>query len=103
MDKKTTDIVAYLSWIGLLIAFLAGDKENSKFHINQSLVLIIAEFALGIIIGVGAFIPIVNIIIGIAGSVAGIALFVFWILGLVSAVQGTEKPLPIIGGIKIIK
>ena len=103
MDKKTTDIVAYLTWVGLLIAFLAGDKENSKFHINQSLVITLAEVALSVIIGVGSIIPIVNIIIGIAGSVAGIALFVFWIMGFVNALQGVEKPLPLIGGIQIIK
>lgn len=103
MDKKTTDIVAYLSWVGLLIAFLAGDKVNSKFHINQSLVIILAELALTVIVGVGSIIPIVNIIIGIAGGVAGIALVVFWIMGFVNALQGVEKPLPLIGGIQIIK
>lgn len=37
MDKKVTDIVAYLTWVGLIIAFVAGDKEASKFHLNQSL------------------------------------------------------------------
>jgi len=31
MDKKTTGIVAYLTWIGLVIAFVAGDKEGAKF------------------------------------------------------------------------
>lgn len=39
MDKKTTDIVAYLTWIGFIIALVSGDKENSKFHLNQALVL----------------------------------------------------------------
>ena len=39
MDKKTTGIVAYLTWVGLLIAFIAGDKEGAKFHLNQSLVI----------------------------------------------------------------
>ena len=28
MDAKTTSIVAYLSWIGFLIALLAGDKRQ---------------------------------------------------------------------------
>ena len=39
MDKKVTGIVAYLSWIGLIIAFCAGDKEGAKFHLNQALVI----------------------------------------------------------------
>ena len=29
MDAKTTSIVAYLTWVGWLIAFLAGDKSTS--------------------------------------------------------------------------
>ena len=47
MSKKLTDVVAYLSWIGLLIAFVAGDRENCKFHLNQSLVIWLAGVALG--------------------------------------------------------
>ena len=39
MDKKTTGIVSYITLIGWLIAFCAGDKEGAKFHLNQSLVL----------------------------------------------------------------
>ena len=35
MDKRTTDIVAYLTYVGLLIALVAGDRERSKFHLNQ--------------------------------------------------------------------
>lgn len=34
MDKKTTSIVAYLTWIGLIIALCAGDREGAKFHVN---------------------------------------------------------------------
>lgn len=30
MDAKTTSIVAYLTWIGLLIAVLAGDKKEQN-------------------------------------------------------------------------
>lgn len=39
MSKRTTDVVAYLSWIGLLVAFVAGDRGASRFHLNQSLVI----------------------------------------------------------------
>lgn len=47
MSKRTTDIVAYLTWIGLIVAFLAGDRRNSRFHLNQALVLsIISSFGL---------------------------------------------------------
>ena len=39
MDKKMTGIVAYITWFGLIIALVAGDKEGAKFHINQSLAI----------------------------------------------------------------
>ena len=39
MDAKTTGIVAYLTWIGLLIAISLGDREGAKFHVNQALVI----------------------------------------------------------------
>ncbi len=103
MDTKTTGIVAYITWIGLLIAFLAGDKEGAKFHINQSLVLVIGEVAIGVIAGIAAFIPVVGWIISALCGAAEVAILVFRILGIVSAVNGEEKPLPVVGNIKIIK
>ena len=30
MSKRTTDIVAYLTWIGLIVAFLAGDRREAN-------------------------------------------------------------------------
>ena len=42
MNKRTTDVVAYLTWVGLLIALVAGDRYESRFHLNQSLVIWLA-------------------------------------------------------------
>ena len=42
MDRKTTGIIAYLTLVGWLIAFCAGDREGAKFHLNQALVILIA-------------------------------------------------------------
>ena len=39
MDTKTTSIGADITWMGLLIAFCAGDREGAKFHLNQALVI----------------------------------------------------------------
>lgn len=89
MDKKVTGIVAYITWIGWLIAFLAGDKEGAKFHLNQALVLMIA----GIICG----------IVPIIGWIAAIVVFVFQIMGLVYAIQDVEKEVPLLGKIQILK
>ena len=96
MNKKVTDIVSYITVIGLIIAFVVGDRENSKFHLNQALVIWIA----GIIGGVIGVIPVIGTIISV---IISIICFICWILGLVGAVQGTEKPVPLLGKIKILK
>ena len=61
MSKKATGIVAYISWIGWLIAFFAGDREGAKFHLNQALIIAIGQ----IVVGILAYIPIVKIVAGI--------------------------------------
>ena len=88
MDKKTTGIVAYLTWIGLIIAFCAGDKEGAKFHINQALVIFLFSLA--------SVVPFI-------GWIWGIFMVVCWFMGFISALNGEEKPVPLIGNIKIIK
>jgi len=88
MDTKTTSIVAYLTWIGLIIAFVAGDKEGAKFHLNQALVIFL--FAL---IGIIPFI----------GWIWSIFIFVCWIMGLIAAINQEEKEVPLIGKIRILK
>lgn len=96
MDKKTTGIVAYITWIGWLVAFLAGDKEGAKFHLNQALVIFLA----GLITSIVRFIPFIG---SIASAILGILIFVLWLMGLISACQGTEKAVPVLGEIKILQ
>ena len=96
MDTKTNSIVAYLTWIGTVIAFVAGDKEGARFHLNQALVVIIA----GIICTFISVIPVIGWIVGVVGS---IFVFVCWIMGLVAAINQEEKEVPLLGKIKILK
>lgn len=88
MDAKTTNIVAYLTLIGWLVALLAGDKEGAKFHINQALIIMLFM--------IPAPIPCI-------GWAWGIFMIVCWWIGFISAINGTEKEVPLIGKIKIIK
>lgn len=95
MDKKVTGIVAYISIIGWLIAFLAGDKEGAKFHLNQALIVDLAI----IICAALTRIPLV----GLVFALVSIFLFVCWIIGLVAAIKEEEKEIPLLGAIKILK
>ena len=96
MNKKTTGIVAYITWIGWIIAFFAGDKEGAKFHLNKALVIFLA----GIVCSIIARITIVGAIIG---GIASIVVFIFWIMGLVAACKEEEKEVPLLGKIKLLK
>lgn len=88
MDKKVTGIVAYLTWIGFLVALLAGDKEGAKFHLNQALVIMLFSLL--------AIIPCV-------GWIWGIVMIVCWFIGFIAAINEEEKEVPIIGKIRILK
>ncbi len=103
MDKKITGIVSYITIVGWLIAYLAGDKEGAKFHLNQSLVLAIAGVAASVLGSILGGLPFVGGIIGIVFSVVGVAVFALSIVGIIYAAQGQDKELPVIGSIKILK
>lgn len=88
MDKRTTGIVSYLTFIGLIIALCAGDVNGAKYHLNQSLVI-----TLFMLLGV---IPCI-------GWIWEIFMIVCWVLGLIHAINEEEVPVPLIGGIRILK
>lgn len=88
MDTKTTSIVAYLTWIGLVIALLAGDKEGAKFHLNQALVIMLFSLL--------SLIPCI-------GWIWAIFMLVCWIMGLIAAINQEEKEVPLIGKVRLLK
>ena len=88
MDSKTTGIVAYITWIGLLVALVAGDREGAKFHLNQAPVIWLA--------GLFAVIPCI-------GWIWGIFCFVCAVMGFIAALNGEEKEVPLLGKIKLLK
>ncbi len=99
MGKRLTGAVSYITIIGWIIAFVLGDRKGAKVHLNQSLVIVVANLILTIVAKVLGGIAIVSTILW----VLDIILFVLMILGFIRAIMGNDKPLPIIGGIKILK
>ena len=96
-DIEKNKVNAILSYLGILIIvpFLSDDAKKSpfaKFHLNQGLVLLIA----GVVSSIVTWIP-------IFGWALAIALFVIWIMGLMSAINGEMKRVPLLGNIELIK
>lgn|SRR5690554_1899235 len=93
MDNKTISIISYITIIGWLIAYLIGkDKLDafSKYHLRQSLGLAIVGIILNIITISISF-------LGMIVNLVGLLLLVLFIIGIINAVNGQMKPLPVIG------
>jgi uncharacterized membrane protein len=97
MNKKVTGILAYISIIGWVIAYLVGDKEGAKFHLNQGLVINVISLILGFISRID-----VLLVIAVTGLLS-LVVFVFAIIGIVYAATDQDKALPLIGGIQLLK
>ncbi len=92
-DGKNIAIIAYITLIGLIIAFVMNnDKKNpfANYHIRQSVGLMCTALALSLV----NIIPILGWVIALVGSIALIA---FWVMGLLNAVNGKEAPIPLLG------
>ncbi|MBQ7925115.1 MAG: hypothetical protein IJ335_02355 [Lachnospiraceae bacterium] len=103
MDKKVTGIVAYITWIGWLVAFLAGDKEGAKVHLNQGLVLAILSVGSWLVKLILGGIPIIGFLIGIICAIVNLFVFVMVIIGIIYAATDKDAELPLVGAIKILK
>lgn len=95
MDKRVTGIVGYITPIGWIIAFCAGDRGGARFYLNQALVLWI--FSLGTY--VLALFPFGNIL----NFVYSALLLIGWVIGIMHAISEEEKEIPVIGQIRILK
>ena len=109
MDRKMTGVVAYLTWIGLLIAYIAGDREGAKFHLNQALVIWLAGLALGAVTWIVSVLTVIPVFGWVAGALAalislpcGIFLFICWLMGLIYAIQEQEREVPLLGKIHLL-
>ncbi|MDR2515075.1 MAG: hypothetical protein LBD02_07725 [Christensenellaceae bacterium] len=95
-NEKVLALLAYFGFLFLVPMLAAPNSHFCRYHANQGLVLFLFEIALGIV----GVIPILGSIVAIVGSIFGVVCFV---MGIINALKGEEKPLPLIGGITIIK
>ncbi len=92
-EGKNIAIIAYITIIGLIIAFVMNkDKKDAfaAYHIKQSLGLAATILALGIV----GMVPILGWIINILGI---IILLYMWIIGIMNAINEKESPVPFLG------
>ncbi|MEW5784187.1 MAG: DUF4870 domain-containing protein [Bacillota bacterium] len=92
-DIQENKVMAFLAYLGLLVLVPLLAKKDSpfaQFHAKQGIVLLLAWVALSVIF----IIPILGWIVGTIGY---IVLLVFTIMGIINALSGNAKELPLIG------
>lgn len=109
-DVEKNKLMAVLAYLGILVVIPIIVEPNSKFvrhHANQGLMLLITSVVYSVAMKILAvllgWVPIIGSIILSLASLIGIVLLVFMVLGIINAVQGNAKELPIIGSYKILK
>ena len=96
-DIEKNKVMGLLAYILFFIPLLAAkDSPFAKYHANQGLVL----FICGLIASVVWIIPILGWIIA---PILSIVITVLAVIGIINAVNGKAKELPIIGKYKILK
>lgn len=102
-DIENNKVFALLSYIGFLFLvplLAAKDSAYAKFHCNQGLILFIVEVIWNIISSIlGAILP----ILGTICYIINLVFLALIILGIVNAVTGKAKELPVIGKYRILK
>ena len=91
-NGKTIAIVAYLTLIGWIVAFIMHNNNKTElgaFHIRQMLGIIIVGIVLNVI---GVFSG-----ISILFWICRIFAIALWALGILGALQGEKKPVPVLG------
>ena len=86
--KRKNTGMAIVAYILFFVPLLTDAKNDPfvKYHVKQGLVLFIA----GIVSSLIWWIPFI-------GWAFGIFVFVVWIIGIINAANGEQKPLPLIG------
>lgn len=111
-NNKAFAILAYFWLLVLVPIFAAKESKFARFHANQGLVLCIVETAWWLINFIITAILIHTLswstlwllsLWGVIYWLVSVGIFVFAIIGIVNAAQGSTKPMPIFGKFKILK
>lgn len=100
-DIQSSTLMSVLCYFSILVfipIFVAKDSAYTKFHANQGLILAIVAVISSVIMKALSF-----GIIEFVCSIINIAVVVLSVIGIINAVNGKAKELPLIGSIKILK
>jgi len=91
-EGKTIAIISYITIIGLIIAFIMNqNKKNyfASFHIRQAAGIAALELVISML---NRYMS-----LGMIGTILGLGALALSIIGIIGAVQGQEKLIPLLG------
>ena len=105
-NNKVMGVLAYL-WILVFIPIFAAPQSRfARFHANQGLMLFIFEVVYSLIMAVLSAtvgkVPVAGAIVMAVAGLCGLVFLILIICGIVNAVNGKAKELPVIGNIHIL-
>ena len=105
--RKGMAVLAYLSWLILIPLLTARNDDFVRFHLNQAIILYLIKLLLTVIANLldGMVNTLPTLVMPLSGLVVVMNLirFVFVVMGLVYALQGKKKELPLIGRLRLLK
>lgn len=99
-EDTTVALLAYITIIGFIIAIVMHSSKKTAlgaFHLRQVLGLFITAVVIWIPCLILTMIPVVNLIMFLVWPLLGLSLFVLWIMGLIAAINGQQKLMPVVG------
>jgi len=96
-EDRTVAILTYITIIGFIIAIVIHSGKKTAlgaFHLRQGLGLLVSAIVLAMAGWLLIFIPILG---WLAIWVAWFLMFIMWLMGLIAAASGQQKPAPILG------
>ncbi|MGC5327837.1 DUF4870 domain-containing protein [Brevibacillus sp. SYSU BS000544] len=98
-DVEKNKVMALLSYLIFFIPLLAArESPFAMYHANQGLILFLAALFINVI---GTIIPIIGWFILI--PIGNLLVLVYAVMGIINALNGQTKPLPLIGKFQLIK
>lgn len=99
-EDRTVAILAYITLIGFIVAIVMHSSKKTAlgaYHLRQMLGLFVFSVVAWLGLMVVAFIPVVNMLNVLLSPALFILGLVLWLLGLLAAINGQQKPMPILG------
>jgi hypothetical protein len=108
-EDKTAAIVAYLTFIGFIVAIILNSNKKTKlgaFHLRQVLgfilTLVVAWICVAILMFILFFLlafmkSVLVLLVPLLYFAFGVSILVLWVMGFIAAINGQMKPMPVVG------